>query len=392
MMNIGLLGAVINSDNLGCLALTYSLVSMLEKIANENHTTFNYYIFEGTEENGGIDLLSESINVEATRINKIPVTYIYKTKTIIHHPVKARNVYSFLKKCDVFIDLTAGDSFTDIYGNERFFLTTRIKNLIEKKGVPLILGPQTYGPFINDDNKLLAKRSLEQAKCVISRDSLSAEYIKTFSDVPVTVTTDLAFNLPYKSKNIESDKIRVGFNISSLLVSNKTEDTKVNFSIKTDYDEYVFRVLEYLCSNDKYDVHIIPHVGQDGGNSFSSRFKNLTNIQSFKTPIEAKNYISQMDIFIGARMHATIGAFSSGVATIPNAYSRKFKGLYDNIEYPYIIDLQELNTDNAVELTFEYINKYKTLKKHASDVSFPLVEKLSTKTKNIISDCLKEIG
>ena len=33
-------------------------------------------------------------------------------------------------------------------------------------------------------------------------------------------------------------------------------------------------------------------------------------------------------------MHATIGAISSGVATIPFSYSRKFEGLFGNLEYP----------------------------------------------------------
>ena len=38
-------------------------------------------------------------------------------------------------------------------------------------------------------------------------------------------------------------------------------------------------------------------------------------------------------------MHATIGALSSGVPTIPLAYSRKFSGVFGTIQYPYTIDL-----------------------------------------------------
>ena len=41
---------------------------------------------------------------------------------------------------------------------------------------------------------------------------------------------------------------------------------------------------------------------------------------------------------MGARMHACIAAFSSGVPVIPMAYSRKFKGLFGTLGYDRTID------------------------------------------------------
>ena len=41
-----LLGAHINSTNLGCQALTYSLVNILEKISEKNKFNIQYYVFE----------------------------------------------------------------------------------------------------------------------------------------------------------------------------------------------------------------------------------------------------------------------------------------------------------------------------------------------------------
>lgn len=45
-INILLLGAHINSSNLGCQALTYSLVDLLEKIATANGIKMEYYVLE----------------------------------------------------------------------------------------------------------------------------------------------------------------------------------------------------------------------------------------------------------------------------------------------------------------------------------------------------------
>lgn len=47
---IGILGAPINNGNMGCVALTYALLTMLEKISADLNITFCYYIFEGVED------------------------------------------------------------------------------------------------------------------------------------------------------------------------------------------------------------------------------------------------------------------------------------------------------------------------------------------------------
>ena len=57
-------------------------------------------------------------------------------------------------------------------------------------------------------------------------------------------------------------------------------------------------------------------------------------------------------------MHATIGAISSGVPVIPVAYSRKFNGLYDTLQYPFYIDAKaDITLEQAIELFEDYMNK-----------------------------------
>ena len=79
----------------------------------------------------------------------------------------------------------------------------------------------------------------------------------------------------------------------------------------------------------------------------------------FNTPIEAKSYIANMDVFIGSRMHATIGSISSGVATIPFSYSRKFEGLFGNLEYPYVISARKFSLEEALEKSKSWIKTMK---------------------------------
>lgn len=281
-----------------------------------------------------------------------------------------------LKMCDVVIDMTSGDSFTDIYGKDRFYILSSIKKTIEKLRIPLILGPQTYGPFENGKCKKFAKGIIEKAKLVVSRDATSKQYVESFCDANVNTATDLAFKLKYDKQSNHGSRIKVGVNVSGLLHSSRTDFSGFQANqMKTNYDEYTNKLLDYLTEHlDKYEVVLIPHVGVDANKAFENT-KGIKIHEPFMSPIEAKSFISGMDIFIGARMHATIAAFSTGVATIPVAYSRKFSGLYNNVDYPYIVDLIENDTETNIQYTIECINNYKKLQETSNKAMQKINEK-----------------
>lgn len=365
-MTIGILGAPINNGNMGCVALTYSLLSILEEIANDLGAVFTYYDFEGVEDLDKTHMLCRELGIKEERVKSFNIYPVESFLGLCHRPYKGLKTYHALKKCDLFIDLTQGDSFSDIYGDAVFSKNVNGKLLIEKKiNKPLILGPQTYGPYENEKNREKAKEVIEKAAIVIARDAASAQYVKSFTDKEVHTTTDLAFRLPYKNGGLNCPttakyfKKKVGVNISGLLSKNKMEATPTKFHLKTDYDAYIKALLSWLI-NDAYDVSLIPHVAADYecGKFIAEKFPQVKLVEMPQNPMDIKRKISECDIFIGARMHATIGAFSSGVATIPTAYSRKFNGLYESVGYPYIVDLLNLSTEENLEKTKKYVKNY----------------------------------
>lgn len=392
-INIGLLGTVINNSNMGCVALTYSVIILLEEISNKIKTEFNYFIFENIPDKSKTDLLEKNLNITPGKIKTFPVSFFYRNISKLHHFISCIDMNKAINNCDIFLDITEGDSFTDIYGSKRFLNTVNIKQRIIKKQKKLILGPQTYGPFQNKENLDIAIKIIKEADCVISRDELSALYINQFTSKNIVIGTDLAFLLPYNKTKYKKNtgKIKIGINISSLLVKNKTDSSDVCFKLKTDYELYLKRVLDFFDKSNIYDVYVIPHVGDDGGNLYRKIYKNFIYIDRFESPIEAKSIISQMDIFIGARMHATIAAISSGVATIPNAYSRKFKGVFDNIGYPYCVDLENLTTDVSVKMTIDMINNFKELSNKAKLIKSSVNKKLAIITDSIYREIYKNL-
>ena len=395
-IRIALFGAHINSTNLGCKALTYSLINLIELISKECEMSISYIVFEYLPDEIETERLCAFTHVEKNRIKAVKILPIYRLRNYIKHPMESIGIINALKTCDVAIDLTAGDSFSDIYGVERFQYTTKIKRIVECLKVPLILGPQTYGPFSEKQSEKLARQVIRNAYRIIARDALSARCVSELGCREIEYTTDLAFQLPYCDKGVDKDKhekIKVGINISGLLTNSHLEtETEKKFSLNVDYDQYIEGILKFLENSKMYEVFLISHVEEDylACCDFYKRHYNTHVIKPFNNPIDIKSYISEMDIFIGARMHATIAALTSGVVTIPTAYSRKFQGLFDVVDYKKNIDLQKFTTNDAICTTIQYIKNYKLIEKEVKH-SLTLCDGYRKKTYNFFCEALKNL-
>lgn len=351
-MKIGLLGYKFENENLGCVALTYTTLSILKRTVPNDLTV---------------------VNITDVHENMVEAQNYFKDITIFEHIYHLRNKLNFLdfktikliKSCDMVLDITYGDNFSDIYLPNFVKRTSNMKLWVEKLGVPLILMPQTIGPFENKKLLKQALKAIENSTRVYSRDLLSNDFVKKYlPEKEIFITTDLALALPYKRKKNMSRKCRVGINVSGLLWNGGFIKNN-QFGLTVEYPKYIIGLIEKLIDL-KYEVHIIPHVtevcenSQDGDLKVTEYLKKeypILNIApTYTSPIDVKNYIASMDVFTGARMHSTVAAFSSYVPTVPFAYSRKFQGLYENIGYKYLINGKQLSTQEAIDTTILYIN------------------------------------
>lgn len=330
---IGLMGCEVSSPNKGCEALSYAFIGAINKIIPEKKIHFIVFY------------------------NECSLKYIkntFRNYTFECVPIRLKDLslrsYKKLRSCDYIFDVTMGDSFSDIYSEELCRVLIHHKRVAELLCRNYILLPQTYGPFKNKKLEKKAGTVIKKARCVFSRDSLSTKLVKNLSNrQDVIQTPDMAFVLPYRKEYYQIEKterINIGVNVSGLLWRGGF-DKENQFGLNFNYKKYVFQILEWLLSEKKYSVHLIPHVIDMSPDSYDDDYKVLCELKEkygnvvlappFETPIEAKSYISRMDCFIGARMHSTIAAFSSGVATIPFSYSRKFEGLFGTLKYNYVI-------------------------------------------------------
>lgn len=364
MINIGLYDMDFFDLNFGVNALGICHVLMLDRISKKMNIHVKYTIFTPESAKKVEDLFYQICGKKLDVVTVRPIS--------IRHPDVFFNFYKEVKKCDLVIDATGGDSFADIYGNTRYIRGTICKMVTAKRS-RLLLAPQTIGPFKSKANEKFAVMAMNRALKVYVRDQPSFRYVQKIAPkADIRLSSDVAMGLPFdreKENCYVKEKINIGMNVSGLLW--KGGYTGMNqFDLKLDYAKFVTMTLEKYANDPAYQVHLIAHVIEDGAyeddysvcKELSKRYPQTILAPKFTNPIEAKNYICHMDLFMGARMHATIGAFSSGVPTIPIAYSRKFEGVFGSVGYEVNIDCKKLSTGEAYEKLDRLIQNYHEIK------------------------------
>lgn len=371
-MQLGILGLDFKSDNRGCQALAYSFLEIINSIGyelNENYTVCVLIKIPNKI------LLKEHFDLKklkAELIKKYLPSEAYSNIDIISGFYYTVNGYCFLtkeiKECSFIYDFSEGDSFTDIYGKVRFVYWSSIKKSIVRNKINLILGSQTIGPFISKKNEKVAAKILQNARKIYVRDKISKQYVKQIARVNSVLTTDIAFGLPYNK--VYSNSPIIGINISGLLWNGGYTGNN-QFCLTVDYKKFCLAIIDKILNEGKYRIVIVPHVISNDNNiqdndlfvarEICNSNSNISMIEKFDSPISIKSYISSFTCFMGSRMHSTIAAMSVGIPVIPFSYSRKFEGLFQSLDYEYIIHGCTMTTEEAIESAFYYIDNMEIL-------------------------------
>lgn len=360
-MKIGVFGATIFNHNLGCQALTWSFFVFMEKVSACVGMRFEYIIFDRSIHKESVGQFCKVCKIEPERVKVVlgSTPKLYKLK-------QNAQFLSAIKKCDCIIDITQGDSFTDIYGQKRFITWTIEKRVVELLKIPFILGPQTYGPFLKESNRKFAFSVINRSNFIISRDEMSTNYLLQYTKKKIVTGIDVAFLLPYEKEVLNRNgKFNIGINPSGLIWKKYEQPSEeLNLDYKANYQEYLDKLVDYLCKTGKYNIYLVPHVRSDleAIKWIKERYKNVNIIPLCNNATDIKCVIASLDMFVGTRMHATIAAMSSGVPVIPVSYSRKFEGLYSTLNYRYCVSLEKMDTNDCLNTTIAYLNDIQNIK------------------------------
>ena len=339
-INVGLLWHVARATNLGIGALTAGNLALARRAAAA----------------AGVDARFTIIGARDPGPPSVSDPDLAHREITGRHMVNPAGFLADVRACDIMLDISGGDSFTDIYPDKRFAYMTSTKIITILAGKPLVLSPQTIGPFSRQPHSAIAAWICRHAQAVFSRDDLSIRALATLAPgVTARQVVDVAFALPYTPRPKTPGRLQVGLNVSGLLMNGGYAGGN-QYGLGYDYAELTSRLIAALLARGDCDVHLVPHViaphmPSDDDAAAADRLKAghpaLIRHADFQSASAAKSFVSGLDFMIGARMHATIAAFSSGVPVVPVSYSRKFEGLFGALGYDALVE-RGMDTDTAL--------------------------------------------
>lgn len=203
---------------------------------------------------------------------------------------------------------------------------------------------------------------------VFTRESLSEAVLKNAGVERLYRFPDPAFNLGTDPDNDLPEGNYFGFNASSISAGHNPR-----------IGDLAVRLLSFIEHETDLTPLLVPHVIKEGGqNDHDVLTQILAHSDSRRAVLlpgdlsasRYKGYISKCSVYMGARTHSLVAAYSSCVPAYALGYSIKAKGMAKDIfgAEKYVADTSSLEGDALIDCAKELINDSEQIKRRLEAV------------------------
>ena len=261
----------------------------------------------------------------------------------------------------------------DNYCYDNMLSDLRLANsAFNRKGVRTVLLGCSIEPELLKREDIVA--DLMRYHTIIARESITYEALKDMvkeqdggiegrKRMPqILCYPDPAFTLQKRELPLPegfAEGNTVGINVSPMIQDNEKES-----GITMECYEALIR---YIIDHTDFQIALIPHVvwarndDRKPIHTLYEKFKDTGRVVEIGdgTCEELKGYISRCRLFVGARTHATIAAYSSCVPTLVVGYSVKARGIARDLfgqEEHYVLPVQSLRNRDDLVKEFQWLS------------------------------------
>lgn len=302
--------------------------------------------------------------------------YIYSRFGIL---IKKKNaLIKEIESADYIWDISNGEGFDDGDGLNKYIISMLNKKFVLNMHKPLVLMPQSIGPFDSTIRERHARKVIERAREIFVLDGYSKDYIEQDlgCNRRVNVLPDLSYYYEEKQRELEEgnnkhSRITVGINISSRL------DKEL-----ITYKSMIMDIIDELLKDERVDVLLIPYEENCGEDSHEDyRFSNSIAYGNRNDRIESigryyeeealRRIIRKCDFFIGSSPIACIDAISMLVPTYIISGNLAFIDAMKRRELEDCIgNLQKNNKKYIIDRIIIQFNNRGELKKRLYNVNY----------------------
>jgi polysaccharide pyruvyl transferase WcaK-like protein len=224
--------------------------------------------------------------------------------------------------------------------------------LIAKKlfGKPVVVLPNSIGPFKTHIGRFLARLALVNCDRVLTRESVSyniAKSLKTRTPIVLTSDTALLFRSVFQESYLS------GFSNPTVCVSPGVYSHSLSKKELNYYIEEHAAALDEISNRYGVNIILLPHyITGFKDDDFAicecilSRMKRKDRAKIIRvdTVDEFSSVLSHMDVLISSKMHPAVLAVAAFVPSLYISYDHKQTGFFEQLDMlNYTIDIREIS-------------------------------------------------
>jgi len=239
-----------------------------------------------------------------------------------------------------------------------------INKHVRKNGSKTVLWGCSIEPSAMDEEMV---EDLKQYALIFARETITYNALKEKGLDNARLCPDPAFLLGKEEFQLPEgfeEGNTIGINLSPMIMSYE----KNKGAAFENYNE----LIDYLLAETKHQIALVPHVAWDHNDDriplkkLYEKYKDSSRVfyvaeDNTLNGLQLKYLISKCNIFIAARTHSSIAAYSQCVPTLVVGYSVKARGIAKDLfgtEEGYVIPVQTLEDKNDLtELYKEFASK-----------------------------------
>lgn len=264
-----------------------------------------------------------------------------------------KKAFDHINKGDIALSI-GGDNYC--YADVKRYIMMH-DMLLERGAKTVLWGCSVEPPLLKDP---AIAQDIARYSLITARESISYEALRKVNPNTILVM-DPAFTLECPVVALPAgflDGNMVGINLSPMVI----EKEAVPGLVLKNYQ----KVIDYILTETDMGVALIPHVAWEASDDrcplqkLYQRYKHTERVLMIEDQdcMALKGIISRCRFFIGARTHATIAAYSTGVPTLVVGYSVKARGIARDLfgtEEGYVLPVQTLENENELLSAFRLL-------------------------------------
>lgn len=353
------------SENHGCEAIVRSTFKVMEEhivLCTKNSDRDKKYALEQSVS------IEDDIEMPLNAVEKLIAAFDFKLnhQDYLYTEFSHKPFFDKVKKDDIYLSI-GGDNYCyagkDILGY--------YNRLLHKKGAKTVFWGCSFEPADMTDK--IAK-DIALYDLIAARESISYHLLKTINPNTILVC-DPAFQLDSQPCTLPHNFVEgktIGINVSPLIMNYESEN---GITLKN----YI-HLMQYILKNTECSIALIPHVvenGNDDRQALEELYRHMEDENRICmiddcNCMQLKYFISKCRMFIGARTHSTIAAYSTCVPTLAVGYSVKARGIAKDLfgaEENYVIPVQSLQTETDLTDAFIWLEKNESsIRRHLNHI------------------------